>query len=108
GKPFAEFWRSNWEIRKFSWDNFRETCEGCVVNDPRYFCTARCPAQSYARNNRYIGCGASDFEKLSLITRTAMLEQTETGALDRAPVQSAAQESSQAKARVTRELPVLG
>jgi len=108
GKPFAEFWRSNWEIRKFSWDNFRETCEGCVVNDPRYFCTARCPAQSYARNKRYIGCGASDFEKLSLITRTAMLEQTETGALDRAPVQSAAQESSQAKARVTRELPVLG
>jgi radical SAM protein with 4Fe4S-binding SPASM domain len=98
GRPFAEFWRSDWEIRKFSWDNFRETCEGCVVNDPRYFCTARCPAQSHARNNRYVGCGASDFEKLSLITRTAMLEQSEVGLMDGSPVQPAAGESGEAAA----------
>jgi radical SAM protein with 4Fe4S-binding SPASM domain len=79
GRPFKEFWLEDWEVRKFSWHNFKETCEGCVVNDPRYFCTARCPALSHARNNRYIGCGSSDFEKLSLITRTAMLDRTEVG-----------------------------
>jgi radical SAM protein with 4Fe4S-binding SPASM domain len=79
GRSFQEFWLSEWEIRKFSWANFKETCDGCVVNDPRYFCTARCPAMSHARNNTYNGCGASDFEKLSLITRTAMLEGTQVG-----------------------------
>lgn len=78
-RPFAEFWREQWDIRNFSWDNFREACDGCIVNDPRYFCTARCPAQSHARNNHLTGCGASDFEKLSLITRTALLESTTLG-----------------------------
>lgn len=108
GRPFAEFWRSNWEVRKFSWDNFLETCEGCVVNDPRYFCTARCPAQSHARHNRYNGCGASDFEKLSLITRTAMLERVEIGLMDGALVQPAAQESREVTIPSKRQLPVLG
>lgn len=86
GRPFAEFWRSEWEIRKFCWDNFRETCKDCVLHDPRFYCSARCPAMSHARNNRFIGCGASDFEKLSLITRTAMLEHSEVGRTDRQPV----------------------
>lgn len=90
GRPFAEFWRSDWEIRKFCWDNFRDTCKDCVLNDPRYYCSARCPALSHARNNRYIGCGASDFEKLSLITRTAMLEHSEVGDMDGRPVGSEA------------------
>lgn len=79
GKSFAEFWRSEWGIRRFSWANFAETCEGCVVNDPRYFCTSRCPALSHARNDVLFGCGASDFEKLSLVTRTAMLNATIVG-----------------------------
>lgn len=107
GQSFAEFWRSDWEIRKFSWDNFRETCEGCVVNDPRYFCTARCPAQSHARNNRYIGCGASDFEKLSLIVRTAMLERVEVGLMNEAPVLPAVKENSETTTSSNRQLPVL-
>jgi radical SAM protein with 4Fe4S-binding SPASM domain len=85
GRSFAEFWRERWEIRDFSWDNFKDVCEGCVINDPRYFCTARCPAQSHARNDRLVGCGASDFEKLSLITRTALLERAEVGAEDAVP-----------------------
>jgi len=96
GKSFAEFWRSDWEIRKFCWDNFKETCKDCVVNDPRFFCTSRCPALSHARNNRLIGCGASDFEKLSLITRTAMLERTAVGQMQGQPMQSGTEETREA------------
>jgi len=87
GRSFAEFWRSDWEIRKFSWDNFEKTCEGCVVNDPKFHCSSRCPALSHARNNRYIGCGASDFEKLTLIMRTALVERSDAGASDGATVE---------------------
>jgi len=78
-RSFAEMWRSEWGIRSFSWDNFRETCEGCVINDARYYCSARCPAMSQARNRTLFGCGASDFEKLSTIVRTAMLENSQIG-----------------------------
>lgn len=78
-RSFAEMWRSQWEIRNFSWDNFRDTCEGCIINDPRYYCSARCPAMSHARNETLFGCGASDFEKLSTIVRTAMLENSPIG-----------------------------
>jgi radical SAM protein with 4Fe4S-binding SPASM domain len=88
GRPFAEFWRSPWEIRKFCWDNFKDTCNGCIINDPRYYCSSRCPAMSHARNNGHLfGCGASPFEKLSLITRTALLEQTEIGQAEGIPVE---------------------
>jgi radical SAM protein with 4Fe4S-binding SPASM domain len=73
---FAEFWRRDWEIRKYSWDNFKDTCRGCVIDDDRYYCASRCPAMSHARNNELFGCGASEFEKLSTIVRTAMLEQS--------------------------------
>jgi radical SAM protein with 4Fe4S-binding SPASM domain len=79
GKPFAEFWRSSWSIRNFSWANFRDTCNGCVLDDPKFYCSGRCPATSHARNGRLFGCGSSDFEKLSLITRSALLEKTEVG-----------------------------
>lgn len=73
-RSFADFWRSQWEIRRYSWKNFESTCDGCIVNDPRYYCSSRCPAMSHARNGQLFGCGASNFEKLSLVTRTAMLE----------------------------------
>lgn len=75
-KSFAEFWRSDWQIRHYSWDNFRSTCNGCVIDDPQYYCSGRCPATSHARHGELFGCGSSDFEKLSLITRTAMLSKT--------------------------------
>lgn len=76
---FVALWRSKWDIRQYSWDNFKSTCNGCVINDPRYYCASRCPAMSHARNGKLFGCGASDFEILSTITRTAMLEKTTTG-----------------------------
>lgn len=88
GRPFPEFWRSEWEIRQFCWDNFKETCDGCIINDPRYYCTSRCPAMSHARNHgKLFGCGASPFEKLSLIARTARLEQNTLGQISGIPVE---------------------
>lgn len=72
GKPFTDLWRSEWEIRKYSWDNFESTCEGCVINHPDYYCSQRCPALSYARHREYFACGASDFQVQSTIVRTAM------------------------------------
>jgi radical SAM protein with 4Fe4S-binding SPASM domain len=90
GRSFAEFWRDEWEIRKYSWANFKDTCEGCIVNDPRYYCSSRCPATSHARNGYLFGCGSSDFEKLSLITRTAMLEATTIGQTTGVPLRASA------------------
>lgn len=76
GKSFAEFWRSEWEIRRYSWDNYRRTCEGCVLNHSEYHCSSRCPAMSYARHRELFKCGASDFQILSTVVRTAMLKNS--------------------------------
>jgi radical SAM protein with 4Fe4S-binding SPASM domain len=86
-RRFADLWASEWEIRKFSWDNFTETCNGCVLNDPRYYCASRCPAMSHARHGELFRCGASPFEKLSTITRTALLENSPLGKTAGIPVQ---------------------
>ncbi|MFL6253775.1 MAG: radical SAM protein [Pyrinomonadaceae bacterium] len=85
-RPFAEVWREHWEIRNYSWANFASTCEGCVINDPKYYCASRCPAMSHARHGTYFGCGASEFEILSTIHRTSLLEQTEVGQTTNLPV----------------------
>ncbi|MGB8510864.1 MAG: radical SAM protein [Pyrinomonadaceae bacterium] len=85
-RPFADVWREHWEIRDYSWANFASTCEGCVINDPKYYCASRCPAMSHARNGTYFGCGASEFEILSTIHRTSLLEQTEVGKTTNLPV----------------------
>jgi MoaA/NifB/PqqE/SkfB family radical SAM enzyme len=107
GRPFAEFWRSEWEIRKYCWDNFKETCKDCVINDPRYYCNSRCPATSHARNNQFFGCGASPFEKLSVIVRTAMLEGTHVGETIRVPVGENERPDLQAKKSAAELFPIL-
>lgn len=76
-RPFSEVWREEWEIRGYSWANFADTCHGCPINDERHYCSARCPAMSHARHGTYFECGASEFEILSNIRRTAMLEASE-------------------------------
>lgn len=76
-RSFTEVWRDDWEIRRYSWANFAETCEGCPINDPRYYCSSRCPAMSYARHGTYFACGASEFEILSTIRRTELLEEAD-------------------------------
>jgi len=76
---FPALWHTDWEIREFSWHRFEKTCEGCPVNDSLYYCAARCPAMSFARHRDFTSCGASDFEKLSTLVRTGLIQQTETG-----------------------------
>lgn len=78
-KGFAHLWRSSWEIRKYSWDNFSDTCASCPINGGEFYCAARCPAMSFARHGEYFNCGASQFEIASTIVRTAKLGATETG-----------------------------
>lgn len=87
-RSFGELWRDDWEIRWYSWANFAETCEGCPINDPGYYCSSRCPAMSHARHGTYFDCGASEFEILSTIRRTELLEEAEIAA-EREPVKSA-------------------
>src|SRR3984957_1134664 len=107
GRQFAEFWRSEWQIRKYSWDNFKQTCEHCVINDPRYYCNSRCPALSHARNNHFFGCGSSDFEKLSVIVRTAMLEGTHVGQTSRVRVAEGEPPHVKEKKSSSELLPIL-
>jgi radical SAM protein with 4Fe4S-binding SPASM domain len=95
GRSFIDLWRGDWPIRHYSWKNFKDTCNGCIVNDPRYYCSSRCPAMSHARNGHLFGCGSSSFEKLSLITRTAMLERTTVGQTTGVPVEQSQHEQSQ-------------
>lgn len=87
GRSFASLWRSEWEIRRYCWDNFKSTCEGCVINTPEYYCASRCPALSYARHGQYFACGASDFQIQSTIVRTAMLRGSELARCE-VPVQT--------------------
>jgi radical SAM protein with 4Fe4S-binding SPASM domain len=75
--PFSELWRQSWPIRQRSWDDFKDTCEGCPLNNESYYCSSRCPAMSHARHGNFNSCGSSPFEKLSLVIRTSMLESFE-------------------------------
>lgn len=83
GRSFVDFWRSHWEIRDYSWNNFASTCDGCPINNPEYYCSSRCPAFSHARHGRYFACGASEFQIQSTIVRTAQLRGSPLGATER-------------------------
>ena len=87
-RPFPDMWGDRWEIRQYSWANFSSTCKDCDINDPRYYCASRCPAMSHARHGTYFECGASEFEILSTIHRTSLLERSETGKTTNIPVAS--------------------
>ncbi|RLV04346.1 radical SAM protein [Streptomyces griseocarneus] len=68
--PFADVWDNpDWLVRKITWDNFRATCEGCPINDDKYFCTGRCPSQSSILNGTFDGCGTSEFQRRSILRR---------------------------------------
>lgn len=77
---FINLWRSDWEIRNYSWDNFKSTCKGCVLEDTtKYYCSSRCPAMSYARHGNYFNCGSSEFDINSNIIRTELLKNSPRG-----------------------------
>ncbi len=81
-KSFSDLWREEWPIRQRSWDDFKDTCEGCPLNNDSYYCSSRCPAMSHARSGNFNSCGASPFEKISLVIRTSMLESFEMSQSD--------------------------
>lgn len=89
-RSFADLWQDEWEIRRYSWANFAQTCEGCVLNEPRYYCSSRCPAMSYARHGTYFECGASEFEIRSTVRRTELLEAVEAATEAALPVAAGA------------------
>lgn len=73
---FVSLWRSPWEIREHSWDDFRAACHNCPLDHEGYYCSSRCPATSHARHGNFNSCGASPFEKVSLVIRTALMESS--------------------------------
>lgn len=76
-RPFQDVWEGpDWEIRGITWDNFKATCEGCPINDERYFCVSRCPGSSSIYNNGiYNGCGATEFQKQSTLRREQLFRE---------------------------------
>lgn len=67
---FKEIWSGpDWEIRQITWDNFAATCASCPINDDKYFCTSRCPSSSSVYNNTFDGCGATEFQRRSVLRR---------------------------------------
>jgi radical SAM protein with 4Fe4S-binding SPASM domain len=73
---FADLWENpDWEIRQITWDNFKKTCEGCPINDDKYFCTGRCPGSSSVHTGRLDGCGASEFQRLSVLRREELFRE---------------------------------
>ena len=79
-RGFVDLWRSGWQIRDYNWDNFANACNGCPISDEdAYYCASRCPALSFARHGTFFECGASDFQILSTIKRTALINSTEAG-----------------------------
>ncbi|MBW8302359.1 MAG: radical SAM protein [Brevundimonas sp.] len=74
-QTFAELWRGDWEIRKITWDTYRSACNGCALNEERYFCTSRCPGSSSVLHGRFDGCGATDFQKKSTLRREELFRE---------------------------------
>jgi radical SAM protein with 4Fe4S-binding SPASM domain len=73
---FREIWNGpDWEIRQITWDNFAETCKGCPINEDKYFCTSRCPSSSSVYNNTFDGCGATEFQRRSVLRRELLFRE---------------------------------
>lgn len=76
-RSFADIWNDDdWPIRKITWKNFLEkTCQGCPINSDEYFCTGRCPSNSYAQTGTLNGCGVSEFQRQSILRREELFRQ---------------------------------
>jgi radical SAM protein with 4Fe4S-binding SPASM domain len=73
---FAEIWHGDWEIRSITWTDFeRVTCRGCPINADKYFCTGRCPSNSYIRNQTLDGCGTTPFQLESIRRREQLFRE---------------------------------
>ncbi|MFD3504219.1 radical SAM protein [Streptomyces sp. NPDC058678] len=75
-RSFKDIWDSeDWEIRQITWDNFTGTCQGCPINEDKYFCTSRCPGNSSVYNNTFDGCGATEFQRRSVLRREELFRE---------------------------------
>ena len=76
-RPFAEIWNDDeWPIRKITWKSFLDkACVGCPINSDEYFCTGRCPSNSFAQNGTLDGCGVSEFQRQSILRREELFRQ---------------------------------
>lgn len=73
---FKDIWDGpDWEIRQITWDTFKQTCEGCPINEDKYFCTSRCPGSSSVYNNTFDGCGATEFQRRSVLRREELFRE---------------------------------
>ena len=72
--PFVEIWEnSSQSFRQLSrWENF-EHCKTCTLSNGDYFCTNRCPPLSLMYHNSLCSCGATAYDKASVVCRTNML-----------------------------------
>lgn len=75
-QDFREIWASeSWEIRGITWSNFKSACEGCPIDDPRYYCTGRCPGSSNVLNGHLFGCGMTEFQRESVLRRESLFRE---------------------------------
>ncbi|NUT54040.1 MAG: radical SAM protein [Saccharothrix sp.] len=75
-QSFKDIWDGpDWEIRQITWDNFADTCAGCPINDDKYFCTGRCPGSSSVYHGTYDGCGATEFQRRSVLRREELFRE---------------------------------
>lgn len=72
---FRDVWDGDWDIRRITWKNFEQTCDGCPINDDKYFCTGRCPSSSYVYHRTYDGCGMTDFLRQSVQRREELFRE---------------------------------
>jgi radical SAM protein with 4Fe4S-binding SPASM domain len=73
---FADVWADpDWIVRRITWDNYASTCEGCPINDDKYFCTGRCPSQSSILNGSFEGCGTTEFQRQSILRREQLFRE---------------------------------
>jgi len=73
--PFNEIWRADWDIRDITWNTFEAACKGCAIADRDYFCTGRCPGSSSVLHGQFDQCGATEFQKASVLAREALFKQ---------------------------------
>jgi radical SAM protein with 4Fe4S-binding SPASM domain len=73
---FGSIWDdSSRGFRQLSrWDNFQD-CGKCSLSTGEYFCTNRCPPLSLLYRSNPCACGATTYDKASLVRRTRMLPQ---------------------------------
>ncbi len=73
---FAEVWHGDWDIRRLTWKDFEPVCQGCPINEDKYFCTGRCPGSSSVHHHTVNKCGMTTFQIESVLRREALFRDS--------------------------------